>query len=427
MINHIKENIKRVKKSMAFAYFLLIMVIFLPTAITMPSLSFRSAIITAIGIDKLDDEIEVSVLSLANISKDNLGEKAKVISGVSSSVANAISSIEAQIGRRIRMGHVGYIVISQDIATENVPEILNTLIITSKLPNTVSLVMSKDNAKDVLTQANKLEQTSSFKLREVIHNEFNETYTKDTSVDAFMKGYLSEISTSTMGYITLEKNSEEGLDASEGGSEGQSSTENKGEQSGQQSSSQSQQNSSGNKSVVYFNRNHAVFVNGKFKYILTDEEMKGVNWLAESNLQKNFVINNVNDQGLSDAQVTFEVINEKVQPKVLFRNNKPTIIYDMSLYLNVVEIKQDEKNKISLKDFVLSDVVKRNIEDTLKKEISQTLKTLRKEKTDVVGIYKVLYNDYNKFMNFLDTLTDKKDFLSYVQIKINVSSQLASN
>lgn len=424
MINYIKNNIKKIKKSFAFAYFILIMVIFLPNAMTMPSLSFRSAIITAIGIDANPRGVEVSVSSLSNIAKDDMGESTKIISGVNTTVANAISTIESQIGRRIRMGHVGYVVISQELASQNVAEILNTLIITSKLPNTVSLVMCNDTAKEVLTVADKLEETSSFKLREVIHNEFNESFTKDTSVDAFLKGYESEISTSTLGYITLQNNDDTGLNAEESGAE-QSGGQSLSGSGGSKGSAKTQ--NSNKKNVIKLNRQHAVFVDGKLKFILSEEEMKGVNWLAESNLQKLFVIENVNGDEIKNAKVTFEVIKESAKPRVEFKNNKPIITYDINLLLSTVEVLQESKQRFSLKDFVLTKEIKDKIQNTLKKELSLTLNKLRQEKTDIVGIYKVLYSKYYKFQNFLSILPNKDDFLSYVQIRANVSTKLISN
>ena len=227
MLKELKNILIRIKKSFAFSYFILIMIIFLPTAITMPSLSFRSAIITAIGVDRSLEGVEVSVLTLSEISKDNMGENTKLVAGTNSTVASAISSIESQIGRKLRMGHVGYIAISKDLASENIANVLNNLIITTKLPNTVSLVVSEGSAKDILKQTDQLEQSSSFKIREIIQNEFNVNYTKDTSVDAFLKGYLSETSTSTLGYIKLTNDDNQGLNSSENsGANGSSSAKN---------------------------------------------------------------------------------------------------------------------------------------------------------------------------------------------------------
>ncbi len=425
MLKKLKNIIGKISKSFAFSYFILIMIIFLPTAITMPSLSFRSAIITAIGVDRSEEGVEVSVLTLSEISKDNMGENTKLVSGSNSTVASAISSIESQIGRKLRMGHVGYIAISQDLATENIANVLNNLIITTKLPNTVSLVVSEGNAKDILKQTDQLEQSSSFKLREIIQNEFNVNYTKDTSVDAFLKGYLSDISTSTLGYIKLTSNEDEGLNSSEE-SGSSPSTQGGGASSGD--SGQSSNSNSNDKTTISFQREHAVFVNGVLKYVLSLEEMKGINWLVESDLQQILTIENYTGQGLNNAKITFDVIGDKITPKVYFKNNKPIITYDLFLTVNPVEIIQENKNYISPNELKIDEVVNDKINQKIKSEISNTIFKLREEKTDVFGVYKLLYSThYYEFMDFLDSLENRDDFLSYVQFKINVFPKIIAN
>ena len=72
MLGRLKEILKASSKSLMFTYFIIIMIILLPNAIVMPSQSFKSQIITAIGIDGKVDDIEMSVLALSNLSKDNM-------------------------------------------------------------------------------------------------------------------------------------------------------------------------------------------------------------------------------------------------------------------------------------------------------------------------------------------------------------------
>ncbi len=415
MIKNIKNYIKKFRNCFALSYFILIMLIFLPSAITMPSLSFRGAIITAIGIDKVDEEVEFSVLTLSDISKDNMGENTKVVCGKNSSVANAISSIESQIGRRLKMGHVGYVIISQSFASDDIANVLNTLTITTKLPNSVSLILSRDSAKDVLNQASKLEQSSMYKLREIIQNEFNVNYTKDTSLDNFLKGYFSETKTSTLGYIKLENDISQGISAGQE-TDGSSQASNQSDNNSQQSNSNS---------VISLQREHAVFVNGKLKYILSVDEMKGINWVVENNLQQLITIDNVNEQGLNNASVSFEVQQNQIKPSVIYRNNRPIITFELSLKLNTVEIMQETKQTKSPKEIYISDDINNKINDKIKREVALSLNKLRQEKTDVIGVYKILFSDnHNKFDEFLNNLDDKNDFLSYVKINIKADSKI---
>lgn len=419
-MNWFKKNLSKIKHAYALYYFILVLIIFLPTAITMPSLSFRSAIITAIGVDKQEDEIAVSVLALSEISKSEMRENTKLLEGAGSTLANAISNIESAVGRHVRMGHVGYIVISQDFADENIAEVLNTLIVAGKVSNTVPLLMCNGKASDLLDKALNMEQSSSYKMREMINNEFNETFTKDISIDAFLKGYYSDIHISTLGYVTLESESVNGIDSSSGQSGEQSAQP--GTSSGGQASQEEQKN------TISYKTEHAVFNKGKFQYLLSEDEMSGVNWIVEGELQKMITITGINEQNMQDASITFAIDSHAISPDVSFIAGRPYVTFEVSLTLAPVEIIQtaDDDQK-SLKTITLSDEMQEKINDVVKREVAVALTKLRQEKTDVIGVYKLLYNHYRPFMDFLDTLSDKTDFLRYVNIGVDVKSFITSN
>lgn len=419
-MNWFKKSLSKIKHAYALYYFILVLIIFLPTAITMPSLSFRSAIITAIGVDKQEDEIAVSVLALSEISKSEMRENTKLLEGTGPTLANAISNIESAVGRHVRMGHVGYIVISQDFADENIAEVLNTLIVAGKVSNTVPLLMCNGKASDLLDKALNMEQSSSYKMREMINNEFNETFTKDISIDAFLKGYYSDIHISTLGYVTLESESVNGIDSSSGQSGEQSAQP--GTSSGGQASQEEQKN------TISYKTEHAVFNKGKFQYLLSEDEMSGVNWIVEGELQKMITITGINEQNMQDASITFAIDSHAISPDVSFIAGRPYVTFEVSLTLAPVEIIQtaDDDQK-SLKTITLSDEMQEKINDVVKREVAVALTKLRQEKTDVIGVYKLLYNHYRPFMDFLDTLPDKTDFLKYVNIGVDVKSFITSN
>ncbi len=415
----LKKSLSKIKNYTALCYFILVLILFLPSAITMPSLSFRSAIVTAIGVDKNDEEISVSVLALSNISKSEMNENSKLIQGTANTLANAISSLEASIGRRVRMGHVGYVVISRDFSDVNVADVLSTLIVTGNVSNTVPLLMCEGKASDVLDNALKMEQSSSYKMREMINNEFNETYTKDISIDAFLKGYYSDIGVSTLGYVVLENDKTQGIESSSQGAEqssGQSS------QSGGQSGQTSEQNN-----VISYKTQHAVFKDGKFAYLFTEQEMNGVNWLVENNLQKIIDIDGISEQGLVDATVTFSIQNQSIKPVVSFINGRPYITFEISLTLSPVELIQQNNTQKSVKLLKLSDNMQQKINEVIKKDVALALQKMRENKTDVIGVYRILYSHYHRFMDFLDTLADRQDFLRYVNIGVDVESFINSN
>lgn len=423
MLGRLKEILKASSKSLMFTYFIIIMIILLPNAIVMPSQSFKSQIITAIGIDGKVDDIEMSVLALSNLSKDNMSETTKVISGKGQTLANAVFSIERQVGRSLKMGHVGYIVLSKSLTDNDITKILNNLIITTKLPDTISLVICEDSAKNVLDSASKLEQTSSYKFREMIQNEYNEDFAQETSLDAFLKGYYSPNSSSSLGYVSLTKNELLGVEVDNSSGEkmnfGSSDESN-------MSNNSSNENAQNN--VIEYSNRQSVFKNGIFQYILSNEETEGLNFIVENNLQKLITINDVNTQGLVDGMITFDILSEKLTVNTKIENNKPQILYNISLKLKVMEVISKNENKIAEDRLVLDDEINSKISEYVKQKIAILIKKMKQEKTDIANIYNYFESsNYSKLMSFMNTLQNKDDYLSYMQIKVNVKSKLSTN
>ena len=424
MFQKIKKILKSCSKSLMFTYFVLLMVILLPKALVMPSLSFKGLIVTAIGIDGTVQDIEMSVLALSNISKTDMTENTKVISGSGTTLANAVFDIEKQIGRGVRFGHVGYIVFSKRIASDDITKIINNLIITTKLPNTISLVMCQDSAKEVLSLASELEQNSSFKFREMLQNEYNEDYAQETSLDAFLKGYYSAHSSSSLGYVVVNEDASQGLDANSQTSTKDSSTLSQ-NQSGNSQGENTQKN---NKSVISYKSEQAVFKNGKYSFTLSKDEMEGYNFIVENNLQKIITINNINTQGLNDATITFDILQENLKTNAIIKNGKPKLMYNISLKLKILEVIDKSGDKISEEEIVIDNEINQKIKNYIKSKLSQLFNTLRKKQTDIVGVYENFETSCGKnFDRFLANLQNSDDYLSYIPIFVHTKCKLSSN
>lgn len=425
MFQKIKKLLKSCNKSLMFTYFVLIMVILLPKALVMPSLSFKGLIVTAIGIDGTAQNIELSVLALSNISKTDMTENTKVISGSGTTLANAVFDIEKQVGRGLRFGHVGYIVFAKQLANDDITKIINNLIITTKLPNTISLVMCQDSAKEVLNLASKLELNSSFKFREMLQNEYNEDYAQETSLDAFLKGYYSAHSSSSLGYVVVNNNALQGLDAN-----GQTSatSENSTLTDNQESNTQGENSKQDKKSVISYKSEQAVFKNGKYVFELSKDEMEGYNFIVENNLQKIITIDNLTTQNLNNATITFDVLQENLKTNAIIKNGKPKLVYNISLKLKILEVIDKSGNKISEEEIFIDDEINQKINNYIKSRLSKLFNKLREKQTDIVGVYEDFETSFGKdFDRFLNNLKNSDDYLSYIDIFVNTKCKLSSN
>lgn len=261
--------------------------------------------------------------------------------------------------------------------------------------------------------------SSSFRLAEIIQNEFNEDFTKDTSLDSFFKGYYSPLGVSTLGYLEITTDKSNGIDSS-------SFTPPSGSSSGgTQTSGGTSQSAEQKPTVIELKAENVVFKNGIYKYILNENEMKGIDWIVDENIQQSITIKNVNEQGMEDARITFDVQDKSISRHSSFIGGKPTLSFGLKLKLNIVEILQDGNNKISVQETKISENIEQSITNEIKKQIGLAIQKQIEEKTELMEIYNTFYSyNYEQFTNFLNSLKNKDDFLQNVNIRLKVFVKL---
>ena len=404
-------------------YFILLLIVLLPSALVLPSLSFRSAIITAISLDAVGEkgQVEVSALTLSQIGQDTK-ENNKLFSAKADTFARGIELIELRLGRKIKLGHMKYIILSKELAQNDIAPLLDTFIRTNKISNSVSLFISEEKAKDVLTAANELAQSSSYYLSEIISNNYDNAFTKETSIDYFYKGYYSKEGTSTLSYIGSSSTEDEGIPTGPTSQQDQSSGEATGQNtSGGSAGGQSQK-------TINFNRQNAILKNGKFVRVMDRQEMRGLDWITTDSVTQYLTIENFTDEqnGLFDATITFEVDEKTSRKKVMFIKNVPNIIYNINISFDITEIIEKQGNSTPNTKIHMTDKMNLAITEKIKQEVLFMLQKQRQYKTDAMGLFNFLESqDYYKFHKMLNSLQNKEDFLSYVRINMEVTSKFA--
>ena len=416
----IKNLFHKVAHNFMLVYFIVILIIIVPTALTKPSLSFRNAIVTAVGIDESEQGVDVSVLTLSQISQGDNKENNKLVVASGSSVASALGALEIRLGRKVQMGHVKFVVISETLAQKNdISVFIDNFIRTSRVSNTVTLVVCEDKAQKILDSANKLSESSSYNLSEIISNDYNDTFTKESSIDYFYKGYFSPNKTSSVGYISMTSNPNQGLivsDEQQGG-QGQSS-------SSDASQNESQQTSQNKEEILSFNRQIVVFKNGKMDRLLTMEEVEGINWITSESTRQHVKINNLTDEpnNLYDANLVLEVHRKSVQTIASFENQVPIITYKIRVDFNTLEINQKNDN-ISNNNILMSPKLSQAINDEAKKQFGNVLNKLKADNADIMEVYAIFNSAHNKkFQKFLKDLKNPDDYLKYIQFQLDVYS-----
>ena len=402
-------------------YYFVLLVFFVPNALTLPSLSFRTAIVTAVGVDSKDDQIEVSILTLSQVGQGDNKEQNKMVSATGKRVSDAIGLIELRLGRKVQMGHVKFVLLSEQLAQNDISNLIDCFIRTSKISNSVTLVICKDNAKQLLSAANKLTENSSYNLSEIISNDYNDTFTKETSIDYFFKGYFSPNKISSLGYISMTNDESGGIPV-----ESQVPSEQGGADDTNPKQKSEETNSEQDKNIISFNRENVIFKNGKMLRVLDKKDMDGLNWISTESTHQYITLENYTEkqQNLENATITMEVVEKFVRDEVNFEKGIPTITFYIVLELNMLEIIQQNDN-ISNSDIKMTPKLLQAISDKAKQQFCYSVNKLKNDNTDVVNAYQLLNSkEHKKFQKMLKSLNNPEEYLKYVQFRMDIVAGL---
>lgn len=396
--------------------YVILLVLFLPESIGKSSESVRNAIVTSVGLDKVDGEYEVSVLTFIPQAGQNYAEEYDIVSSRGEGISDALEKASLELGKKVYLYHVQTAVLGKSILAEDVASCLDYLVRVSFLPQSCILVATPElNAKDLLKLSQKEKNSGGIKLDNlVIYNSAN-LYWEDVSIEAFYSGYFSPTK-SSIAVLLGEKEDESEQSSS---SSGESTSEDGGTQGGASSGG-----SNSSKSKILSNTGDSVvFRNGKKAFVLSNEKLKGLNWINKKAVKSNVVLKNFTDKNYKNADLLYNVEDKETLTAVRFENGVPIFSTQINLYINLVEIEGD---KIDLKknqevDSV-SEELKIAFEDKVRKEFKEALDELRLNKTDIINVYDTFYRSERKaFKKFLERLDDPEDYLNYIVFELTVN------
>ena len=419
-----KNIFKRLKANPMLIVLLIILAFFTPNALFSNVESNNRAVVTAIGIDKEDDEYELSLLTFIPTPNQTYLETNSVISGNGKTIAEAMHKIQMKLGKKVGLSHAKTTVVNANLLENDVAKEIDYLNRVSTLSENTVLICTTDKAKDFLEASKNLEKEIGFDLDRLIYYNSSNIYVEDTTLEAFYQGYSSPTNSSIIGYFTLEAENP-AADDSQGDESDSASGSGFGVTGGSEGGQDAPQKESGGKKKINNKGEVALLKNGKKLAILGNEELLGINAINGKAIGATITIENVNDDIYKEAELTFRVQDKRVLKSTKFENGHP--IFCCNVVLGVELVESREKEGIVKVDAELDSLptdVERKIEQVVKGRFSKSLKILRESKTDVIGIYD-FFERHNRaqFHKFLENLDDPDDFLNYITFELIVKAQ----
>ena len=179
------------------------------------------AIVTSVGIDKIDDNFKISLI-IANTSSDTSGSeiqaKTTILTGTGKTINEAFVDAKTKSSKEIYTGHFALLLISEDVANQNMYEVLESILRNPESIRKVAFAIAKNKtSNEILKTLSPLETFPSETILLNIRNSVNsigishEVNVSDFVYNLVNHGIDNMLPTITIEGIEDEENSAESL------------------------------------------------------------------------------------------------------------------------------------------------------------------------------------------------------------------------
>ncbi len=403
-------------KSKIMIFILILFIITIPATINMPDQTQQYSVVLGVGIDKQDDEYEVSTQILTSKASQGFLESLQVHSAKGKNILDAVERVSLHIGRISGFGNTSVIVISETVTDENIANLLDFFLRSKRLNGNPIIMVTQGKAKDILSDVAKIDESFNYSLNTLAQQNQNFAPGATCTLEQFLNDYYGKKSASMLGIINQTTDSSSGIEIPTDSGSSSSSGAN-------MASGDSSGGGEGGETKVLSNvGNAAIFANGKQIAVFDEKTIEGINILVGSS--KNvYTIENVNDNIYHNATVVLSVRNKVRTDQVTFKNGKPRICYNINYTLKVEQILQNGNDRIILdgsNDYLTDELVDRFKMEVSRKVANSLIKT-KEVNADVYGAQMKFFRFKNKQWNeYLSKLENKDDAYKNIEFFLNI-------
>ncbi len=392
-----------------FIVLIILLICFFPSAISLPQQNRQQNIITAIGIDKVGEEYEVSiqyVIPYGESSENSL----KISSAKSSSVGEAIEKINLSYGKISGFAHCRAVVFNDEACKENFSNTLNYISRVKNNTNNIILINTKESAKKVLEQVKNLDSEFYVVLGTNSIASDQKHYQNLKTISDYFDSFLGKSKCINISNIDVREDSSSGG----GSSSSSSSTGSESGASTSDSSSEPKINNSG-KSIIIKNDNLLL--------TLDEEQSDNLNWFDKKVKDLTLKIQNFSDDIYSNANLILDVYDKKSNVEVYFKDNIPHYKLNVKANLTINQVLTDkiEEDVYEVSSRLFSEKLKQEIVKTIKENLTKAEENFKQNDYDVINCYEMFYKYKTKeFNDYLKSLSPDEYYIDGVVFEYNV-------
>lgn len=387
--------------------FVFIIAIFLmfPTALSKESIAYTHLICVAIGIDKQEEEYEISLQVVVPKQSNAFNQTLKVVSAKSDTVKEAVDKIKYHVGKEIGFAQCGFIVFNEEASKENILLPIDYLIRTHNLNYNCILVTTDKSANKILELNGNFGQSYSFDLNRILEYNERNLFATNSNIEHAYRSYLSPnkaFATSLVSATDVKSEGVEGEKSSSGQGSGSDS-----ESGGSSVSSSGSGSSSGGNDKEKFLSNQgklALYNAGKMVEIVDNKEINGIEYLNPYANDLAIKVEDFTSGIFNNATIEIEVIGKKCSYHHKIVGDKLKYKCNVLLYLKLNNINQEDGYEELLdpnKDYFTEELVEQ-IKKQEAERVQTSINKLKELNLDFVNVYdsfnRWLYDDFQKYL-----------------------------
>lgn len=385
-----RRALRQIMKNKTFYIFMILSIFMFPDAIFQQGDKARTAIVTTVGIDKVDSDYEVSVLTVIPKGASQLNANLELFSAKEKTVVKALDAIGDSLGKNIGLSHCDCIILSMDILEDDICNVLDYFVRNANMSNNASVIVARESSKEMLEASKSANNLYDLTLKDIVKYSDDDNYNTGMNIETFYKDYFSFDTVSIFPLLTIESdsNSSSGTGGGEDSSTSQSSTESSG--SGGEDRGKS---SGGNSKNVKNNGESVILKNGKYINTLTEDENYIYNLLSSHSKHESVTIDGVCDNIVTNAKETYRVVDKFNHKRTHVENGRPKVDFYLYLVLELEEVVAEEyslKSIESLEQYITPNV-KQKLLDTINTRFYSSVADMKKTNQDILKVGRDFY------------------------------------
>ncbi len=388
--------------------------------ITIPTNIEDNFFILAASIDKADngEGIKVTIMSekfggASSNSESSSGSKqADIASSTGETTFDAIRKFSLFHNQKLFWGHIKYIIISEELAKENILDYLDFFIRDHELRFNTSILIAKNTpANEILKVGEETKEFVPDTIDSLLENANKISVSKEIRLVDIMQAYDNSFDDITLPSITIKEQQEDKEKSNENEQDGQNSkksdsSDSKEENSGKKEDEKSQKD--------LFIDGYAVIRNSKSAGFIDGSLARGVNWVNNRVDSTDIIV-----EDDKNKKVTLEVISSSSKVEVKYDGDLPEIKIKLKLSTNVAE--QMSSDNIFSEDQL--NILTEKQQVVVKKEVEEIVKYCQENEVDILELGEAVYRKYPlKFEKIEDNW---RETLKNVNISVDVESKIS--